>query len=81
MRRQQFPALFHQSSYLIPNTHSELMPLFWWKKLPALVFAFLALLTQPLTQTHQEKSDLDIEQAMQVKVFRIEGCFTCLDFR
>jgi len=23
---------------------------------------------------------LNIEQAMQVKVFRIEGCFVCLDF-
>jgi hypothetical protein len=46
LQRQKFPALFHQSSYLIRNTHSELMRLFWWKKIPALLFAFLALLTQ-----------------------------------
>jgi hypothetical protein len=28
LQRQKFPALFHQSSYLIRNTHSELMRLF-----------------------------------------------------
>jgi len=37
--------------------------------------------SQPFTQTHQKNpAKVNIQQAMQVEVFRIEGCFACFDF-